>query len=174
VPFCGSIPPKRYRKLPLSLDSPRVQTSYSFPKKANSHERSTRLQKLFSAFPSGAPGLGLLLLRGFVALTLVVQGLAYLNSGDFNLLRSFVAALAFIVGGCLLIGFLTPLIAVIVCGGAIISAISPAHLPAESVVGVTILAAAIALLGPGAFSLDARLFGRREIVIPNISHKTHK
>jgi len=29
-----------------------------------------------------------------------------------------------------------------------------------------ILAAAIALLGPGAFSLDARLFGRREIVIP--------
>jgi hypothetical protein len=27
-------------------------------------------------------------------------------------------------------------------------------------------ATAIALLGPGAFSLDARLFGRREILIP--------
>ncbi|HEX3543577.1 MAG TPA: hypothetical protein VHT31_03545 [Candidatus Acidoferrum sp.] len=29
-----------------------------------------------------------------------------------------------------------------------------------------VMAAAIALLGPGAFSLDARLFGRREILIP--------
>jgi uncharacterized membrane protein YphA (DoxX/SURF4 family) len=140
----------------------------------NSHERSTRLQKYFSAFPSGAPGLGLLLLRGFVALTLVVQGLAYLISGDFSLPGSFIAALAFVFGACLLIGFLTPLVAVIIGGGAIISAISPVHLRAESLVGVIILAVAIALLGPGAFSLDARLFGRREIVIPNISHKSHK
>lgn len=173
MPFCG-ITPKRYRKLPLSLDSPRVQTSYPCLRQENSHERSTRLQKFFSAFPRGAPGLGLLLLRGFVALTLVVQGLAYLNSGDFSLLSWFVAALAFVVGGCLLIGFLTPVVAVIIGGGALISAIFPVPLPAESLVGVIILAAAIALLGPGAFSLDARLFGRREIVIPNISHKTHK
>jgi len=28
-------------------------------------------------------------------------------------------------------------------------------------------AAALALLGPGALSLDARLFGRREIIIPH-------
>ncbi len=32
-----------------------------------------------------------------------------------------------------------------------------------------ILAAVIALLGPGAYSLDARLFGRREIIIPPAS-----
>jgi hypothetical protein len=143
----------------------------SLPQIGELSERSTRLQKFFSAFPSGAPGLGLLLLRGFVALTLVVQGLAYLNSGDFSW---FITALAFVVGGCLLIGFLTPLVAVIIGGGAIIFALSPVPLPVESLAGEIILAAAIALLGPGAFSLDARLFGRREIVIPNISHKTHK
>jgi len=32
------------------------------------------------------------------------------------------------------------------------------------------MAAAIVLLGPGAFSLDARLFGRREIIIPPSPH----
>jgi len=30
---------------------------------------------------------------------------------------------------------------------------------------------ALALLGPGAFSLDGRLFGRREIVIPPSSRQ---
>ena len=29
---------------------------------------------------------------------------------------------------------------------------------------------AIFLLGPGAYSLDARLFGRREIIIPPLIH----
>jgi hypothetical protein len=28
---------------------------------------------------------------------------------------------------------------------------------------------AVVFLGPGAFSLDARLFGRREIIIPPVS-----
>jgi hypothetical protein len=34
---------------------------------------------------------------------------------------------------------------------------------------LVVMAAAIALLGPGAFSLDAYLFGRHEIVIPPAS-----
>jgi hypothetical protein len=36
---------------------------------------------------------------------------------------------------------------------------------------MTVAAVALALLGPGAFSLDGRLFGRREIVIPPSSRK---
>jgi uncharacterized membrane protein YphA (DoxX/SURF4 family) len=39
------------------------------------------------------------------------------------------------------------------------SASSMAHL------NLAIICIALALLGPGAFSLDARLFGRREIII---------
>jgi hypothetical protein len=33
----------------------------------------------------------------------------------------------------------------------------------------TVIAVALVCLGPGAFSLDARLFGRREIIIPKAS-----
>lgn len=65
----------------------------------------------------------------------------------------------------MLIGFLTPIVAVVSGGGAIFTALSALPLPTQTLVGVIILAAAIALLGPGAFSLDARLFGRREILI---------
>jgi uncharacterized membrane protein YphA (DoxX/SURF4 family) len=38
---------------------------------------------------------------------------------------------------------------------------------------VAVVAATVILLGPGAFSLDARLFGRREIIIPGASHSPH-
>jgi hypothetical protein len=43
------------------------------------------------------------------------------------------------------------------------------YLPAVCVMAVS---TAIALLGPGAFSLDARLFGQREIIIPDRAPKS--
>jgi uncharacterized membrane protein YphA (DoxX/SURF4 family) len=36
----------------------------------------------------------------------------------------------------------------------------------------TVIVVALVCLGPGAFSLDARLFGRREIIIPSSSPKS--
>jgi hypothetical protein len=44
------------------------------------------------------------------------------------------------------------------------------HLPN---VFLLITTAAILFLGPGAFSLDARMFGRREMVIP-LAHRSQK
>jgi uncharacterized membrane protein YphA (DoxX/SURF4 family) len=40
------------------------------------------------------------------------------------------------------------------------------HTSALAAFNLAAISAALALLGPGAFSLDARLFGRREIIIP--------
>ena len=112
------------------------------------------MQKFFSAFPRGSPGFGLLLLRAFVALTVI--------TADLDLPRwLFVLFLA--GGSCLLIGFLTPVAAVIVGVAAVAFAIF--FNSSYTVVALIILAAALALLGPGAFSVDARLFGRREIRI---------
>jgi uncharacterized membrane protein YphA (DoxX/SURF4 family) len=76
-------------------------------------------------------------------------------------------------GATLAIGFLTPAVALLV--GLCFSGIALSWLPAPSwglhdgrmvALGMIITGVAIALLGPGAFSLDGRLFGRREIVIP--------
>lgn len=71
------------------------------------------------------------------------------------------------------IRFLTPIVGMLV---ALVSAgISLPWFPAPNphlldswlvTVLVVVMAASIVFLGPGAFSLDSRLFGRREIFIP--------
>jgi uncharacterized membrane protein YphA (DoxX/SURF4 family) len=79
-------------------------------------------------------------------------------------------------GALLLSGFLTPVAGVLVGLGTL--GITLGWLPAAApnlfdallpAVFAVIMSAAIVFLGPGAFSVDARLFGRREIIIPPVS-----
>jgi uncharacterized membrane protein YphA (DoxX/SURF4 family) len=136
-----------------------------------------QLHRLFSAFPAGFPGVGLLLLRVVVAVTLVAHGILCLLSSDRMTLIVLVSfALLFLSGLSLLIGFLTPILSLLACLESLGIAFSwfPLQLlsPFESKLAlapIIAIAAAIALLGPGAFSLDARLFGWKEIVIPPAS-----
>ena len=76
-------------------------------------------------------------------------------------------------GASLLVGFLTPIAATF--SFLVITGVMFSWLPASSwnLFGVNLLsfnavtmALATILLGPGAFSIDARLFGRRKIIIP--------
>ena len=59
---------------------------------------------------------------------------------------------------------MTPVISVVVTVGAAALAVSGLL---KSSLDLLVLVVALALLGPGAFSLDARMFGRREIFLPN-------
>ena len=69
--------------------------------------------------------------------------------------------------GFLLLGFMTPLVAVL-------TGLISLALVFSSWAGVemVILTFAIALLGPGAYSIDARMFGRREVFIPKRANGT--
>ena len=131
------------------------------------------LQRLFSTFPGGRPGVGLLLLRVALGGALIGQGAAYLiNSHSLTPAAWIMMLLALASGGCLLIGYLTPLAAVLGGGLLLCFPALPQDLPPAKIATALAVAIAVAILciGPGAFSLDARLFGRREIVIPDLPH----
>lgn len=90
-----------------------------------------------------------------------------------------VVALSLLLAGLsLIVGFMTPFASLLI--GVCILGISLSWLPAPAVASMAlplaalfllITAVAIALLGPGAFSVDGHLFGRREIVIPPLNPK---
>jgi uncharacterized membrane protein YphA (DoxX/SURF4 family) len=122
------------------------------------------------------PGAGLFLLRASAAIGVVVEGVACLHDwhSQPNIITLMVAVPAMASGALLLIGYLTPLAAVlamlinVACLFAWIPA--PDVFSARSTVALAaVIAGALVCLGPGAFSLDSRLFGRREIIIPAAS-----
>jgi putative oxidoreductase len=121
------------------------------------------LQRLFSAFPDGWPGRGLLLQRVVTTAFLFCLGFGSLNeaSGFALLFPHMIAAGA---GLLLLIGLWTP-----ICGTLI--AVAEAWIAFSCGDGgrIPILlatsAATLAMIGPGAWSVDARLFGRKHFEI---------
>jgi uncharacterized membrane protein YphA (DoxX/SURF4 family) len=114
-------------------------------------------------FPPGGPGIGLLLLRISVAATFV---LIVANQTGFSSIHPlFLGAL--LVSLCLTIGALTPYLSFVVCVYALVNLFGASSGLDELLLASLLLnAAALALLGPGAYSIDARLFGRRVVVVP--------
>jgi uncharacterized membrane protein YphA (DoxX/SURF4 family) len=111
-----------------------------------------------------------------VGYSLIAQGMGYVQTPNHTLAAWGLAALTFASAAFLLAGLMTPLVALLVAAGGILIALSWIPLPGQdlfdsypAIINLIVLSIAIALLGPGAFSLDARMFGRREITIPSSS-----
>jgi uncharacterized membrane protein YphA (DoxX/SURF4 family) len=127
------------------------------------------VQRFFSSFPDGRFGAGLLLLRAIaslVGISLVVVRLIGTSPAALDMVTGAVS-----IASCLavLVGLFTP-------ASATILAVTvawfwfPVHadvlrLGVPAALMTIAVAVSISLLGPGAFSIDARLFGPREIVI---------
>jgi uncharacterized membrane protein YphA (DoxX/SURF4 family) len=126
------------------------------------------------------PGFGLLVLRATVGIALVACGVIHFMAWqDASVLILTVAALSSICGLLLLFGLFNRL----ACGlGVLINlgtALGLIHVPVVDVLSVkvsavftAVTAVALLCLGPGAYSLDARRRGHREIIIPARPHSS--
>jgi putative oxidoreductase len=122
-------------------------------------------QQLFSTFPRGWPGTGLLLMRLVAGFTLIDLGITGLW-GEPPLGRVAVYVLATGAGTLLAIGLWTPIAGALAAVVGLWCALSQPGDRLTHILLVT-LCAAVALVGPGAWSLDARLFGWKRIDIRN-------
>ena len=117
------------------------------------------MQRLFSMFPPGLPGIGLLLLRSSVAIALLLEGYGHRQP-------LWIQAGTMLLSITLFAGYATPIAAGVglLFHGLIWLTSGGGSAALVSIVSLDITA--LALLGPGAYSVDASLFGRRLVVLP--------
>jgi len=120
-----------------------------------------RLRRLFSTFASGGPGAGLLLLRVVAGVSLIIHGIMKLQTAA-PVQPVFLRVFAIIIGILLFAGLWTPIVGSLVGALAVWNIITRPGDPWACIFMATI-GAGLALLGPGAWSVDARLFGWKRI-----------
>lgn len=121
------------------------------------------MQRLFSTFARGWPGVGLLLQRVIAAALLFNCAIAQISHTTHSL-STVLQMIAAAAGLLLLLGLWTPLAGLIVAISELAIVISHRADPTLCIL-LAALGASLAMIGPGAWSIDARLFGRKEVRI---------
>jgi uncharacterized membrane protein YphA (DoxX/SURF4 family) len=115
-------------------------------------------------------------MRLAVALSAIAQGISTFIDSSAQILGWTIGSVEILIGAALLIGFLTPVAGTFASLVNLATGVSwfltpggHAHDRTVAAFYLFVMSIAITGLGPGAFSLDARMFGRREIIIPESS-----
>lgn len=126
------------------------------------------MQRLFSTFASGWPGIGLLLLRLLTGIALVHSGIdATLAAPPLVTLVLEITGMA--AGVLLLVGLATPVSGTLAAMVKVWIAILSYTLHSGNswtALAQAALGVVLAMVGPGAWSFDAHLFGRKRILFP--------
>jgi putative oxidoreductase len=121
------------------------------------------LQRLYSTFANGWPGVGLLIQRVVGAIVLVRYCVIHLTGSPFS-----TSMIPHIVGACagvlFLVGLWTPFVGALIAAAELWIAATHFSDPWIAIMLAT-FGGTGAMLGPGAFSVDARLFGRRHLEV---------
>lgn len=106
-------------------------------------------------------------MRSTVGVALAVSGTRALGEASVASGTGALGSLAVLCGCALVTGTLTPAAALLSAALCVVrGAVPTAGADGTSLALLFVMGLCVALLGPGAFSVDARLFGRREIVVP--------
>ena len=131
------------------------------------------LKRLFFLFPAGTAGLALLGLRVVSGGAAVAVGAAYADGWSILWVSRLAGLILMIDGLLLVLGLLTPVAGMIApllaCAAAFhwLLPVSPWLVEIRAVaVPFSAIGLSLVALGPGAYSLDARLFGRKQLRIP--------
>ena len=118
-----------------------------------------QLRRLFSTFAPGVPGVGLLLMRVVAGTSLIAHGVM-----RWKLAAAGVSMLEIIAGIPIICGLWTPIAGSLVAALSIWNGISR-NGDHWACLFLATIGAALALVGPGAWSIDARLFGWKRVEI---------
>jgi putative oxidoreductase len=122
------------------------------------------LQRLFSTFANGLPGVGLLIQRLVTCVALLYNGMPLLKeTPPFAVIVPEISGA--ILGLFILAGLWTPVVGTLVAAVEVWVALAGAGNPWVSIL-LALLAGTLAMIGPGAWSVDARLFGRKHFERP--------
>ena len=119
------------------------------------------MQRLFSTFANGWPGAGLLLLRALVCVALLHDEIPQIiERPAFGVIVP--QMIAVLAGTFLLVGLWTPVVGTLIAMVEVwIIFVVAGDLSVPLMLAT--IGAALAMIGPGAWSIDARLFGRKHI-----------
>jgi putative oxidoreductase len=123
------------------------------------------VQRLFSNFANGWAGRGLLFQRALTAAVLVHSAVSRLAEASWS--AAFPELIAAGLGIFILLGLWTPVVGTLVGLTEVWTFFSRPTGPWIPLI-LAILGVTLAMIGPGAWSVDARLFGRKHIEAPKL------